>query len=271
MLKILGCRGTNSVYGKGYDGYGNYTSSLITTNRDKAFIFDMGTGIFGLNYDDLKNIKEYHIFFSHLHWDHVIGMLRFKPFFDKDVKINFYLSSKYGFKDASSFLSNIFISPFYPVGIELLKAQLSLHLVEDSSKYMFDSINISYTPGNHPNFALIYKIVIGSKSYIYATDYEHSEESDNRLIDFSKDADYLIFDTTYTSEDYDGKIDGISKYGWGHSTYVKGCEIAKRAGVKNFVLFHHNPDYKDEILEKIYLSTLKLFPNSIIAKDNLCL
>jgi ribonuclease BN (tRNA processing enzyme) len=269
MLKILGCRGTNSVYGEDFNGYGSYTSSLITTYKNQAFIFDMGTGIFNLNYDELKEINEFHIFFTHLHWDHILGMLRFKPFFKKNVKINFYLSSRYGFNDANSYLTNVFRSPFYPVGIELFKSKLSLYLVEDRDHYLFENIKISYIEGNHPNFALIYKIVIDKKIYIYATDYEHSEESDKRLITFSKDSDYLIFDTTYTPEDYEGKFDGISKKGWGHSTYIKGCEIAKHAGIKNFVLFHHNPDYKDEMLEKIYLSALKLFPNSIIAKDNL--
>ncbi|MBZ4672309.1 MBL fold metallo-hydrolase [Deferribacterales bacterium Es71-Z0220] len=271
MLKILGCRGTNSVYGVEFNKYGSYTSSLIATLGDRAVLFDMGTGVQSLTKQDLDGITEFNIFFSHLHWDHLIGILGFKPLFYKDVKINFYVSEKYGFKGIDEFLSNIYKKPFFPVGIEVFNAKLSLKLVSNQKKFSFEGIDIEYMAGNHPNGALVYKIYTDDKRYIYATDYEHSDQSDNSLIEFARRADYLIFDTTYFPDDYEGLIDGVSKKGWGHSTYVKGCEIAKKANVKSLVLFHHNPEYTDKELEKMHLLALKICPNTIIAKDGMLL
>jgi len=269
VLKILGCRGTNSVYGAEFNKYGSYTSSLIVNLGGMAVLFDMGTGVQSLTKQDLKGITEFHIFFSHLHWDHLIGILGFKPLFYKNVKINFYVSEKYGFKGISDFLSNIYKKPFFPVGIEVFNAKLSLQLISNQEKFSHNGIDIEYMDGNHPNGALIYKIFVNGKKYVYATDYEHSEQSDNNLIDFASECDYLIFDTTYFPEDYDGLIDGVSKKGWGHSTYVNGCEIAKKSNVKNLVLFHHNPEYSDKELERMHLLALKICPNTIIAKDGM--
>jgi ribonuclease BN (tRNA processing enzyme) len=269
MLKILGCRGTNSVYGKGFNKYGSYTSSLISVHNDTAILLDMGTGVQSLSSEEINNIREYNIFFSHIHWDHLIGILGFKPIFHNNVKLNFYLSKNYNFSTLKEFLGNIYKPPFFPVSVEVFKAKLSFNILEERKKYTFNDSELTYIDGNHPNTSKIYKLNINGITYIYATDYEHSPSSDEELIAFAKGADFLIYDTTYLPEDYEGKMDGVSKRGWGHSTYVKGCEIAKKANVKNFVLFHHNPEYDDNILEKMHLMSLKKCPNSIIAKDSM--
>ena len=40
-----------------------------------------------------------------------------------------------------------------------------------------------------------------------------------------------------------------SKYkGWGHSTWEKGFELAAYAGVRKYVVFHHDPNHTDEFL-----------------------
>ena len=54
----------------------------------------------------------------------------------------------------------------------------------------------------------------------------------------------------YTSDEYSGKVGG-SKKGWGHSTWSEGVRVAKDAGVKTFVLFHHDPSHDDATLDTI--------------------
>lgn len=269
MFKLLGCRGTNGVFGEKFNRYSSYTSSIFIKDNCRAFILDMGTGILNLNAVDLSNIKEYHIFFSHLHWDHLMGIFAFKPFFLKDVSVSFYLSERYGFKTYRGFLSSIFKTPFYPIKYNIFSANIKLFPLSDEVCLDFDNLSISSVKGNHPDFALVYRLDFkNGKSVVYATDYENSFDADLRIISFCKNVDYLIYDTTYLPGDYTGKLDGISKVGWGHSTYEKGCEIARLASVKNFILFHHNPEYEDTVLEEILLKSMKLFSNSIIAKDS---
>ena len=65
---------------------GNTTCIEVVTDTPVCIIFDAGTGIRELgNYyvKEKKNISEFHIFFTHFHWDHIQGLPFFAPFFIK--------------------------------------------------------------------------------------------------------------------------------------------------------------------------------------------
>ena len=63
-------------------------------------------------------------------------------------------------------------------------------------------------------------------------------------VEFCRNADVLIHDAQYTDEEY--KI----KRGWGHSTYTSATQLAIEAGVKEFCIFHHDPDRTDDDLDR---------------------
>ncbi len=58
---------------------------------------------------------------------------------------------------------------------------------------------------------------------------------DDKLLALAKGADVLIYDSQYTPEEYG------AKKGWGHSTFEEGAQLAKAAGARQLVLFHHDP------------------------------
>jgi len=81
----------------------------------------------------------------------------------------------------------------------------------------------------------------------------------NKLIDFSKNADVLIHDSTFDSEFEDIARD------YGHSTASQAANIAKKANVERLFLTHISPRYLDHrILEK---DARKIFKNSYVPKD----
>ncbi len=94
MLHLLGTRGTLPVSGQSFVKYGGNTTCLMTppVNSDSCIIFDGGTGLTSLN--KYKNFKEYHIFLSHLHWDHIVGMPIFQAFYNPTKSIHIYLENK---------------------------------------------------------------------------------------------------------------------------------------------------------------------------------
>lgn len=57
--------------------------------------------------------------------------------------------------------------------------------------------------------------------------------------------------------------------GWGHSTYVAGCELAKAAGVGALALFHHDPLRTDEAIKEIEARAQQLFPRTFAAKEGM--
>jgi ribonuclease BN (tRNA processing enzyme) len=58
-------------------------------------------------------------------------------------------------------------------------------------------------------------------------------------VDFCSGADVLFHDAEFTEVEYE------KTKGWGHSTWNQALELALKAGVKKFGLFHHNHDRDD--------------------------
>jgi ribonuclease BN (tRNA processing enzyme) len=103
---------------------------------------------------------------------------------------------------------------------------------------------------NHPGGATGFRIEYGGRSVIYMTDNEidpPNEPTTSRetLVDFCRDADLLIHDATYLDEEM------TERRGWGHSTIGEACDLARDAGARRLVLFHHDPDRTDDALDAI--------------------
>jgi ribonuclease Z len=96
---------------------------------------------------------------------------------------------------------------------------------------------------------------IRGRKVVYVGDTSPTEE----LIEFSKGADLLIFDSTF-AEELSGKARENS-----HSTCVQAAEVARRAGVRKLVLFHISPRYEDPSV--LLSQASKIFPETIVAQD----
>jgi len=126
--------------------------------------------------------------------------------------------------------------------------------------------------GDHPGGVLAYRVEYQGKSVVYATDTEYGpEDLDPAFVELCRDADLLIFDTMYTPEEYDGRADGRSRKGWGHSTREGGVALAMAAGVKRYALFHHDPDQDDDAVERKLERTKRDFENCLLAREGLVL
>ena len=120
----------------------------------------------------------------------------------------------------------------------------------------------------HPGGGVFhYRIEMDGKKVVVATDTEGYVGGDKRLIQFSHEADLLIHDAEFTSEEY---INGVpSKQGWGHSSWEMAVEVAQAAGVKTLVLTHHNALHDDAFLDDVERQAQLLFPTAIVAREGL--
>ena len=55
----------------------------------------------------------------------------------------------------------------------------------------------------------------------------------------------LIHDAQFTTDEFAAKAD------WGHSTPEYAVEVARQAGAKLLVLFHHDPAHDDDMVDEI--------------------
>ncbi|MBU0681077.1 MAG: MBL fold metallo-hydrolase, partial [Proteobacteria bacterium] len=73
-----------------------------------------------------------------------------------------------------------------------------------------------------------------------------ADEQNKAIEDFFRGVDVLVHDSQYTRKEYNQ-----AKVGWGHSSIEQAVAAANRAGVKNLVLFHHEPGRTDKEIDQI--------------------
>ena len=70
-------------------------------------------------------------------------------------------------------------------------------------------------------------------------------------------ADILLHDAQFTESEYPLRV------GWGHSSVAHAVSFAARAGVRQLVLFHHDPSRTDEELESLLARARELADGQI--------
>jgi L-ascorbate metabolism protein UlaG (beta-lactamase superfamily) len=107
-----------------------------------------------------------------------------------------------------------------------------------------------------------YRIDAAGRSIVLAFDHEHgNEDIDRGIVEQAAGADVLIYDAQYTLPEYD------AHKGWGHSTWEQAVRMAKAAGVRELVLFHHDPTHADDVIDGIVEQARRHFPNTVAAKE----
>src|SRR5690606_1469136 len=90
---------------------------------------------------------------------------------------------------------------------------------------------------------------------IYSTDSEHKLEKMSVEADFIRffaDADLVICDTMYSL------ADSVSmKEDWGHSSNLVAVDLCREARAKQLALFHHEPTYDDEAIQRMHEETIR--------------
>ena len=136
--------------------------------------------------------------------------------------------------------------PVFPVPSSLIEQACSFkdffcgHVFE-----LGDGIVIRTGKLNHPNGACGYRIEFQGKAIAICTDTEHYDDRiDENVVTLAKDADVMVYDSAYTTEEY-------PKFkGWGHSTWEKRSSGRSRRGQAD-LLFHHDPSHGDEKMDQI--------------------
>jgi len=267
-----GVRGSIPSPGPGTVETGGNTSCVEVRCDGTRIVLDGGTGLRVLGAALAPEMPlELHLFFSHVHWDHIQGFPFFAPAFSPGNTIHLYGPGAVagGIENA---LAGQMRTPTFPVKLGELPAHLVFHDLHAPTAVELDvGARVSCAAGNHPGGVLVYRIDYQGHSFVYATDTEHGAAPDPTLVAFARDADVLVYDAQYTPEQYDGRGGGSAKVGWGHSTFEQGALLAHAAGVKELVLFHHDPDQDDEAVRDKERRARAVFPGSVAAREGLTL
>lgn len=233
---------------------GNTSCVEVRLLDNTLLIFDCGTGIRELFFrlvqkSELDGIDHFHIFFSHFHYDHLIGLPYFPPLFMADKEVTFYSP----FREMEKILKAFLRKPYHPVGFEVFKAKVNYRLLKREPLEL-GSATIDWIKRNHPDGTIAYRVKEGKKIAIYSTDTELDEQSfkmTRKNMAFFHRADFIILDAQYTL------VEALEKMSWGHSSFSLAIEFACQFEISRLFLFHHEPMNNDKIvvqLEKQALS-----------------
>lgn len=230
--------------------------------REKRMILDAGTGIRNLGMELLKTEcpdKDFHVFLTHFHWDHVQGLPFFAAMYDKEAKITFYSSRPPEL--LKEILWGQMMTPYFPVRFDDVAASVDFVQVSETPM-LFGDAEVSCFCLTHPQGATGFKMVYAGKTVVYATDHEHGEaQADLRLLNAARGADLLFYDSQYTPEEYP------NRRGWGHGTWLEATKVGVEAGVKQLVLFHHDPGHDDAQMDRIVELARARFACTIAATE----
>lgn len=241
-LNVWGVRGSFPTPAAEYLEYGGNTSCISVACENELVVFDAGSGLAVLG-SSLSGQKRIHLFLSHFHLDHVMGLFLFQPFHDPDAEIHLYGEATEGIPFQTR-LRALVGRPYWPLELNDFPARIQIHEICSGACFPLGqtSIQVKTMHGNHPGGSLLYRLEDHSRSIVHALDCELEDELAPALTAFAQNASLLIWDANFTSND-------LIK-GWGHSTWEQGLALGRTAGVRTVLMTHFSRTHTDSFLRE---------------------
>jgi phosphoribosyl 1,2-cyclic phosphodiesterase len=271
-LSFWGVRGSTPTVDPATWRYGGNTPCLELIAPDGTqFILDCGTGLRMLGSrwaaPNGGGTPETHIFVTHYHWDHIQGIPFFAPLYAENNEFHFYsFRSKFLGKDS---LKQVFETqmalPYFPVDMSAMNAKRKFKEVEGGDSFSIRENKVTAKWLNHPQGCLGFRIETPAGIVVYATDNEPGDpQLDQSLLELAAGADIFINDAQFGPEQL-----ATTKRGWGHSSWKEGVKVAREAGAKTLVLFHHDPDSTDRMVDSVLRQAREEFDSVFAASEGM--
>ncbi len=289
-VRFWGVRGSYPTSDNDTSRYGGHTSCVQVQVGGHCLIFDAGTGIIDLGKELFQRRRplQIYIFLSHTHHDHLFGLYFFEPLLKASTRL-FVFGPDARRKSLRTTLHSAMGSPLFPVSFQELDARKEIYslkggeiirlrpdshgpkverLYSSDAEANDEVMTLTYKSPAHPkDGVMLYRVGYRGKSLVYATDIEEKKGGYPEVIEFVSGADLLIHDAQYLSSEYFSRTN--SRKGWGHSTPERAVEVARKAGVKQLVLFHHEPAHDDKTIREIERQARHLFSSTVAAYEGM--
>ena len=267
-ITFYGTRGTCPIARRDQVRYGGNTTCLhFRTRSGQDLILDGGSGIRVLGKEMMQRefgagLGEAHILVGHTHWDHILGFPSFRPFFIPGNRFVVVSAGQTGVH-IRDILSGQQVALNWPVRFEELSARLEYLPFKVGDELTLGRFRVETVQLNHPGVTVGYRIEADDSAVAVYTDTARvrevrlgdgmggpepdegfSREHLERLAHCARQADVLVHDTHFLEHEM------VGWYDWGHSTVEDALEIARMAGVKQLVLFHHHQAHSDAVVDE---------------------
>jgi phosphoribosyl 1,2-cyclic phosphodiesterase len=250
LARIWGTRGSLPTPGAEMVRYGGNTSCVqVTLSDGTQLILDAGTGIRRLPSDVGRSGEPVHILLSHLHLDHIQGLLFFAPLFQPGVEVTLWGPAAPGVS-LERRIGRYLSAPLTPVEIRELPCRLDFRECP-TTRWQIGSAQITAEGVTHRGPTLGFRVEEAGSSLCYLPDHEPAIIGDLDQLEaewisgssLARDVDLLLHDCQYTDAEYPRHV------GWGHSSLTHALQFARRVAARETLLFHHDPGHTDNDLD----------------------
>lgn len=224
---------------------GNTSCIELELDESRRLIFDAGTGITEFSKNDFQRTsraREYHLFFTHFHYDHVQGFPFVGQAYDPNNTFHFYSP----LPDVREIISNQMRHPYFPVRMEeRMTPHMYFHQIPPEGLDLFGA-KIQWRELHHPGRAFGYRVDYEGRSFAFISDIEIGERDFVKTpenVRFFQGTDTMLLDAQYTLDE------AVAKYNWGHSSFSLCVDFAIAWKAKRLYLYHHEPTSDDRKLE----------------------
>ena len=251
-VKLWGTRGSIPSPGEDTVRYGGNTSCVGVTLSDGSLLaLDAGSGIRNLGLRLGEEPRRLHILLTHLHLDHIQGLVFFAPAFRPQTELVIWgpSSPEASLRDR---IARYISAPLSPVEVRELPCDVSFRHCPEA-EWEIGPARIRAASVAHRGPTLGYRIDDAGSSLAYIPDHEPALGADLQTLEpewisgfsLARGADLLIHDGQYADEEYPDHL------GWGHSALGDTLRFAQRTGARRTVLFHHDPTHSDTFLDRL--------------------
>jgi phosphoribosyl 1,2-cyclic phosphodiesterase len=250
LARMWGTRGSLPTPGADMVRYGGNTSCVqVTLSDGTPLVLDAGTGIRNLPADLASSGEQIHILLTHLHLDHIQGLLFFAPLFQRGVEVTLWGPETPGVS-LERRIGRYLSAPLTPVEIRELPCRLDFRECP-TTRWKIGPAQITAEAVTHRGPTLGFRIEEGGAALCYLPDHEPAIIGDIDTLEpewlsgssLARDVDLLLHDCQYTDAEYPAHV------GWGHSSLTHALQFARRVTARKTLLFHHDPRHTDEELD----------------------
>jgi phosphoribosyl 1,2-cyclic phosphodiesterase len=264
-VRFHGVRGSTPCAGARYERYGGNTSCVsLEVEGHAPVVFDMGTGMrpygeqlvgFPTSGPEARGHGpgqgpfEGTVLLTHLHWDHIQGLPFFAPLGDSEATLDVY-----GPRQEEGPLTDVFTGvmrpPYFPIRPDQLGGAVRFHDAGHDD-FAVNGAKVRSRWVRHTSPTLGFRVEVEGTSVAYLSDHGPgcSDDPDDYVppdvLDLCDGVDLVIHDSQHTSEEYE------SRRHYGHCTVDYAVHVAREAGARRLMLFHHCPTHSDDDVDLI--------------------